>query len=114
MSHALDDTFREKRINTFNPSKRHKVFGGKLVLTERRREVLFHVASGDTIRWRMERDWSSSWRGDTIMMPYLGETGIMEILRFLRRHGLIRWMPRTTQLHITPRGMDALLEIVCP
>lgn len=114
MSHVLDDTLREKPIVTFSPFKRHKVFGGKLVLTERRREVLFHVACTDEIHWRLERDWSSCWQRDKILLPYLGETGIMEILRFLRRHGLVRWMHRTTWLHITPRGMDALLEIVCP
>lgn len=101
------------------------VLDGKVKLTPRRREILYHVAFTDGIWWREERDWSHRWENHRIFVPYLGETCVTAIVQYLKRCRLIAWskeggLPNFARqpyahppiLLITPRGMDALLECV--
>lgn len=104
------------------PPRDKLVLDGKVKLTPRRREILFHVACTDGIWWREERDWSHRWENHRIFVPYLGETAIVTIVRYLKQHRLITWSKEGGHPHlhtsvppiylITPQGMDALLECV--
>ncbi len=98
------------------------VLDGKVKLTPRRREILFHVACTDDIWWREERDWSNRWENHRIFVPYLGETNISTIVKYLKQKRLITWSKMGGHPYlksalppvyiITPQGMDALLECV--
>lgn len=114
----------EGRRKPPKPPRDRMVLDGKVKLTPRRREILFHVACTDSIWWRVERDWASGWKGGKVFRPYLGATSIWLIAQYLRRRTLIRYAPGTPLpvmggttkeqpvFLITARGMDALLETV--
>lgn len=114
--------FYEGRSKASKPPRDKMVLDGKVKLTPRRREVLFHVACTDAIWWREERDWSHRWENHRTFIPYLGETGIHAILTYLKRSRLITYSkegghptmrPKVRPiLLVTARGMDALLECV--
>jgi hypothetical protein len=96
------------------------VLDGRVKLTPRRREILWHIAFSDGIWWREERDWSLSFENHRIFVPYLGETQISAIVKYLRQKRLIAYSKEGCRpgydplmkpiLLITPRGMTALLE----
>jgi hypothetical protein len=117
--------FYEGRRKAKRPPRDKLVLGGKVKLTPRRREILYHIACTDGIWWREERDWSNRWENHRIFVPYLGETCITSIVQYLKRCRLIAWskegglpnFARQPHAHppillVTPRGMDALLECV--
>ncbi|WP_425962603.1 hypothetical protein [Rhizobium nepotum] len=117
--------YYEGRRKTKRPPRDKIVLGGKVKLTPRRREILYHVAFTDGIWWREERDWSHRWENHRIFVPYLGETCVTAIVQYLKRHRLIAWskeggLPNFARqpyahppiLLVTARGMDALLECV--
>lgn len=114
--------YYEGRRKPKRPPRDKIVLGGKVKLTPRRREILFHIAFTDGIWWREERDWSNRWENHRIFVPYLGETGIHAILTYLKRCRLIAWSKEGGHpyqrssippiLLVTPRGIDALLECV--
>lgn len=104
-------------------TKQQIMLDGKVKLTPRRREILFHIACTDGIWWREERDWSHRCENHKIFVPYLGETAVTTIVAYLKQKRLIAWskeggLPRFARqpyahppiLLVTPRGMDALLE----
>lgn len=111
------------RRKALKPPRDRFVLDGKVKLTPRRREILFHVACTDDIQWRPERDWSHRWENHQVFMPYLGETNVSAIIQYLRQKKLVWWSPegcrpwevrpgRKPILLVTQRGMDALLECV--
>lgn len=121
---AIKCSYEGRRNPNYRPRDK-LVLDGKVKLTPRRREILFHVACTDGIWWREERDWSHRWENHRIFVPYLGETAIVTIVQYLKRHKLIAWskeggLPQFARqpyaqrpiLLITKRGMNALLECV--
>jgi hypothetical protein len=114
----------EGRRKAGKPPRDKLVLDGKVKMTPRRREILYHVAFTDGIWWRAERDWNHRWENHVIFLPYLGETGCVSIVKYLRRHRLIAYSTEGGNpairnsgkpiLLITQRGMDALLECVKP
>lgn len=105
------------------PPRDRMVLDYKVKLTPRRREILWHIAFSDDIWWREERDWNLRFENHRIFVPYLGETQISTIVKYLRQKRLIACSkeggrpPYARQpyahepiLLITPRGMTALLE----
>ncbi len=99
------------------------VLNGKVKLTERRREILFHIACTDDMRYPVMPVFRGG-RGNPPNgfhpRPLLGGVNVEGIVRYLRRHRLVRWSvpmgllrtPRCPAPTITARGMDALLETV--
>ena len=103
------------------------VLDGKVKLTPRRREILFHVGCTNAIWWCQERDWAKAYKNHRTFVPYLGSTSVGAIVNYLKRTKLVKfsndgWYPRLGDsrgfekhppiLLITPLGMDALLECV--
>lgn len=116
---AIKCYYQGRRKPKFQPRDR-MVLDGQVKLTPRRREILWHVAFSDDIQWREERDWSLRWENHRIFVPYLGETNIVSILQYLRKHRLVVYSKVGGRpgyrplikpiLLITERGMSALLE----
>jgi hypothetical protein len=119
--------YYEGRRKPSKPPRDRMVLDGNVKLTPRRREILFHIACTNDIRWRVEKNWINRWANNKIFVPYLGATAIPTIVRYLMRKSLVRYSkdaPTPTMaatnsrwleppiLIITPRGADALLETV--
>lgn len=117
----------EGRRKPGKPPRDRMVLDGRVKLTPRRREILFHVGCTDSLWWHQERDWSKGWKNHRTFVPYLGATSVGAIVNYLKRMKLVKfsndgWYPRLGDsrgfekspsiLLITPRGMDALLECV--
>lgn len=114
-----------KTVNAAKPPRDKMVLDGKVKMTPRRREILYHIAFTEAVWWSVERDWSNRWMNRYSFVPYLGATRVHAILTYLKRNKLVRYSPegaipnltgalgeKPPILLITPRGMDALLECV--
>lgn len=118
---AIKCYYEGRRKPNYRPRDR-MVLDGKVKMTPRRREILWHVAFTDGVWWREERDWSNRYENHRVYVPYLGETCVRTILQYLMRHRLIRYSkeggavgyPYSGEpiLLVTQRGMSALLECV--
>lgn len=99
------------------------VLDGKVKLTPRRREILWHVAFGDGLSWDLQKDWSARWAGAYHFVPHIGGVTVSSVVQYLRRLRLVHYSPAAPRpdcqiagarikpiLLITPRGMAALLE----
>lgn len=116
---AIKCHYEGRRKPRFPPRDR-MVLDGLVKLTPRRREILWHVAFSDDIQWREERDWSHRFENRRIFVPYLGETQISSILKYLRQKRLVTYSKEGGRpgyrpfvkpiLLITERGISALLE----
>jgi hypothetical protein len=106
-----------------NPPSTRMVLDGKVKLTPRRREILWHIAFSDDLRWALQKDWSDRWSNSFTFVPHLGGVAVSSVVLYLLRTRLIRYSPLAPRpdCHdrhafippiplITPRGMAALLE----
>lgn len=69
------------------------VLDGKVKLTPRRLEILFHIACTDGVWWNREITWSDRWSRTKSFVPYLGETNIRTTLSYLIQRKLVRYSP---------------------
>jgi hypothetical protein len=125
---AIKCYYEGRRKQNRQPRDR-MVLDGKMKLTPRRREILFHVACTDDIWWNLAPDWNARFHRDwksKRFEPVLGSTTIVSIVKYLMQRKLTRYSreglvgmgtsgrryDKPPILLITPKGMDALLECV--
>lgn len=82
-------------------------------MTPRRKEVLYHIAFTDEIKFEYSKKWRS-WerRNGYAPGPRLLDVDVSVIIQEMRKHGLVRYNIHMPRLCITPKGMDALLATV--
>lgn len=85
----------------------YKRYGVKL--TPRRREILMAVMH-NAVTWRLEPDWSYSWKSGVAWMPYYGATKIRAVLTSLRRMRLVALHKDKPDVNITVKGVSAAME----
>lgn len=82
-------------------------------LTPRRKEILWHIAYTWEVVFTMEPNFTrGGWRNDRVPVARLNGVNIHQIVMLLKRAKLVHfdiyrpWMG----IHITPRGMQVLLD----
>ena len=83
-------------------------------LTPRRTYVLYKLAFTDEVQWTTCPSWPGRYKQIDQVFPTLDGQDISHVMKSMRKEGLVRCYPFTKDrpLHITPKGMDALLESV--
>ena len=83
-------------------------------LTPRRKHILWHIAYDWEVRPVMRPNFAYGGRGITekVLQFFLGDTNIHQIILTLRQAKLVSFNQhvRSGELHITPLGMQVLLE----
>mgnify|MGYP003479660669 CR=1 FL=1 len=86
-------------------------------LSQRRKYVLYKLAFTHEVHWDTRPSWmricGRLQRVDKVI-PTLDAQDISSVMKSMKKEGLVRFNPHMFErpLHITLRGMDALLETV--
>jgi hypothetical protein len=82
-------------------------------MTPRRKEVLYHIAFTDEIKFEYSKKWKYWAKANGYLPgPRLLGVDVNLIIHEMRKHGLVRYNIDMQVLCVTPKGMDALLATV--
>lgn len=79
-------------------------------MTPRRKEVLWHIAYDGDLRMKSSMNWAKHWSDERVLLPFLAGVDVTQIVRLLCHAKLARWVFDEGILHITPFGMEVLLN----